>query len=139
MVESNYQNYLNDIESKTLINPELNCKPEIIVDDAACIKTENDGLHVCTPHNETVYVQSASFCDDSNDDEMSTSSAVVQEPASFDRSHRTVKKSESLLQKAKPTVPKQKKTRKTKMPTSESKRSQSRRIKAALSNADGFE
>lgn len=52
MVETNYQNNPNVIDTKYSINPLFDCEPEIIVDEAVHVKTENDELESCVPDNK---------------------------------------------------------------------------------------
>lgn len=63
MVETNYQNNLNEIDSKASFNPLFDCEPEIIVDESVCVKTEIDRLDPCVPD---YYVPSTSDWDNSN-------------------------------------------------------------------------
>lgn len=61
MVESNYRNSLNEIDTKALFNPLFDCEPEIIVDESNCVKTEVDRLDPCAPTDYgTIYIPSTS-------------------------------------------------------------------------------
>lgn len=133
MVECNYRNILFVNEAKA--DPELNCKPEISIEDVVCIKTE---------------FESISFGDDANDelllqrpDENSTSqdpiacekesSSTNQKSAPLDHSFKAEEKGGSKVLKAKST------TIKPKLPSSEPKRNRYKRMKEVHSSADGFE
>lgn len=139
MVECNYGNILFVNEVK--VDPELNCKPEILIEDVVCIKTE---------------FESISFGDDANDelllqrpDENSTSqdpfacekesSSTNQKSAPLDHSFKAEKKGGSKVLKVKSTFPNQTKTIKPKLPSSEPKRNRYKRMKEVHSSADGFE
>lgn len=61
MVEGNYQNNLNESDSKALFNPLFDCEPEIIVDESVFVKTEVDRLDPCVPD---YYIPSTSDWDE---------------------------------------------------------------------------
>lgn len=83
MVETSYQNILNDIDSKISLNPLFDCEPEIIVNETACVKTEIDRLDSYVPDDRTIYVPTTSYWNDSNRNDV-TKSTTNKTPVSFD-------------------------------------------------------
>lgn len=66
MVETNYRNNPNIIDTKCSINPLFDCEPEIIVDETVYVKTESDALESCVSEDKNVCIPSTSDWDSPN-------------------------------------------------------------------------
>lgn len=144
MVEGKYKHQLRDDKTKIVVDPELDCKTEIFIDEAVCIKTEFDSTLFCVNSNdELLPLQTKEEISIAEDPfaHATVSPAADQDSASIvDNSLGIEKRTESKVQKTKAISPKQTKSNSnTKLSSSEPKRNRYKRLKEVHSNADGFE
>lgn len=122
MVEANYRNNINEIDSKASFNPLFDCEPEIIVDESICVKTEIDRLDPCAPTEYgTIYIPSTSDWDNSNRQKDEENSKFLEEVDHLNKSLAAEQRSLS------------RKKRKLAIQTEQSKRKKTGNIEASSS------